>query len=320
MPHQNDEIRSYGHFDDEIRQLAKLLTDLGIEVDFDSDLNQQTYSAFRALYYSVYANECPEDWDRARDAGALAGLGDLAFKINRAVASAGLDALRPHLQSMVEGAVRMNAQSSVLDANANKNCELYVGCLALGAGLAVDLEDPVKSAGGTNPDVLLKFLEKDWSIAVKASQVFKPPTIFGAISGGVGQIERAQRPGVVIVNVKNILDHEKLISAGPYPSPDAAVDAVCAAIDTIKDAVRAEIVDHDWDDLFRGKFARPLIGFLGQVTVPAMLPVVGRVFVPVKTMRILRVCDAVRKLDGRNEEAWQLLDKLNHELQRNSSL
>ncbi|MCP2216222.1 hypothetical protein [Bradyrhizobium elkanii] len=319
MPHQNDEIRSYAHYDNEILKLAKLLVELGIEVDFDSDLNKQIYSAFRALYYSVYANECPEDWDRAQDAGALAGLGDLAFKINRAVAAAGVDALCPHLRSMVEGAVRMNAQSSVLDANANKNCELYVGCLALGAGLVVDLEDPVKSAGGSNPDVLLKFRQKDWSIAVKASQVFKPPTIFGAISSGVGQIERAQRPGVVIVNVKNILDHKKLISDGPYPTPDAAVEAVCAAIDTIKDAVRANIVDQDWDDLFRGKYARPLIGFLGQVTVPAMLPVVGRIFVPVKAMRILRVYDALPNLEGLNEEAGHLFDALNHELQRNSS-
>jgi hypothetical protein len=321
MPDQRDEIRSYEHFDNEIRKLAKLLVELGIDVDFESDLNRQMYAAFRALYYSVYASESPgmADWERARDAGALAGLGDLAFKVNRAAVAAGFKALKPHIEEMVKGAVRMNAQSSVLDQNANKNCELYVGCLALGAGMPVDMEDPEHSANGANPDVLLRFLEKDWTIAVKASQVFKPPTIFGAISDGVRQIERVKRPGMVIVNVKNILEHDKLVSAGPYPSPDAAVEAVCGAVDTIKDAVRAAIVDQDWDDLFRDKFARPLIAFLGQVTVPAMLPDIGRVFVPVKTMRILRVCDAQPEPVGVNAEAWRLLGELNHQLQSNSS-
>lgn len=321
MPHERDEIRSYEHFDKEIRKLAKLLAELGVKVNFESDLNQQMYAAFRAFYYSVYARESPgmTNWERARDAGALAGLGDLAFKINRAAESVGFNALRPHLKEMVKGAGRMNAQSSVLDQKANKNCELYVGCLALGAGLSVDMEDPVRSAGGTNPDVLLRFQERDWAIAVKASQVFKPRTIFGAISHGVGQIERVRRAGMVIVNVKNILKHEKLVSAGPYPSPDEAVEAVCAEIDAIKDAVRAATVDEEWDDLFRSKFARPLIGFLGQVTLPAILPDSRKDFVPVKAMRILRVFDAQPMPVGLNGEAWQLLCKLNHQLQLNSS-
>jgi hypothetical protein len=50
-----------------------------------------------------------------------------------------------------------------------------------------------------------------------------------------------------------------------------------------------------------------------------MLPNVGSVFVPVKTMRILRVCDAMPKPVGLNAEAWRLLDELNHQLQLNSS-
>src|SRR6202035_6116975 len=96
-------------------------------------------------------------WDQAKAGGALAGLGDLAAKINRAAASSQFDTLKPHLKKMVTGAVRMNDVSSVTDEEANKNSELYVGCLALGAGMSVDLEDPDFSGGGLTPDVLLTF-------------------------------------------------------------------------------------------------------------------------------------------------------------------
>jgi hypothetical protein len=49
--HARDEIISYGHFDAEITKLSGLLTELGIDVSPDSDLDQQTYAAFHALYY-----------------------------------------------------------------------------------------------------------------------------------------------------------------------------------------------------------------------------------------------------------------------------
>ena len=85
---------------------------------------------------------------------------------------------------MVKGAVRMNAPSQVTDEAANKNSELYVGCLAIGAGLSIELEDPDKSANGKNPDVLLTFEGSAWSVAVKASHSSSAPTIFGNIKKG----------------------------------------------------------------------------------------------------------------------------------------
>jgi hypothetical protein len=41
--HARDEIVSYGHFDAEIIKLGGLLTDMGIGVTAESDLNQQAY-------------------------------------------------------------------------------------------------------------------------------------------------------------------------------------------------------------------------------------------------------------------------------------
>jgi hypothetical protein len=119
--------------------------------------------------------------DEIEHGAALAGLDDLAAKINRARRTPGFIPLRPHLANMVRGSVRMNIKSRVTDAASNKNSELYVGCLALGAGLDIELEDPDKGARGKNPDVLLNFEGPNWSIAVKTSHSSVPQTIFDSI-------------------------------------------------------------------------------------------------------------------------------------------
>jgi hypothetical protein len=71
------------------------VTELGIRVDAGSDIKSQTYDAFAALYYSMFADDRPtmKREDEIVLGSALAGLGDLAAKINRAKSSSGFDRL-----------------------------------------------------------------------------------------------------------------------------------------------------------------------------------------------------------------------------------
>jgi hypothetical protein len=78
-----------------------------------------------------------------------------------------------------------------------------------------------------------------------------------------------------------------MIDNGPFSSPTEAVAAAGNAIDTIVGDVRSSILRDDWLQLFTGKLARPLVVFMGQATVSAVIPKKGVVFVPVKAMRIL---------------------------------
>ena len=179
--HPFDEIIPFEVFDEEISKLSALLDTLGVEIPDDADITTQTYASFAALYYSVFADERPSMTraDEIEKGTALAGLGALAAKINRAAQTVGFDQIRPHLAKMVEGSLLMNGRNEVTDDAGNKNSGLYVGCLALGAGCEIELEDPNKSGGGTNPDVLLRYAGQDWSIAVKTSHSATPQTIFG---------------------------------------------------------------------------------------------------------------------------------------------
>jgi hypothetical protein len=131
-----DKIVTFQELDAEINKLVGLLQELGIPIEPGSDIDHQIYKAFATLYYSLFSAEWPS-MKRANEiesGAALAGLGDLAVKINRARTTSGFAQLRTHIARMVKGAVLMNAPSHITDEVANKNSELYVGCLALGAG------------------------------------------------------------------------------------------------------------------------------------------------------------------------------------------
>ncbi|MBZ9823204.1 hypothetical protein [Mesorhizobium sp. CA4] len=319
--HHLDEFVPFEAFDQEIAKLAALLETLGVTIPDGADITTQTYAAFAALYYSVFADERPSMTrsDELQKGAALAGLGDLASKINRAAQTNGFDQIRPHLAKMVEGSVLMNGQNKVTDDAGNKNSELYVGCLALGAGCEIELEDPIKSGGGTNPDVLLRYSVQDWSIAVKTSHSESPPQMFAAIRKAAQQIERSGRPGIVFVNVKNILDRQALIGQSPFSHPEAGTQAVAAQIDRLIDNLRVSIVPEDWVEVFAGQLARPLVALMGQATVSVRIFPTGSVFVPIKVMRVLPVPMIVdpANLTHLNAAAYNLLNRLNHELQRN---
>lgn len=315
MPNKKDELVSFEVFEGEIRRLESLLSELGIEIPADADLASASRQAFEAFYYSVFPDEAPTSAASGDTRlPALAGLADLAAKINRARATPGFDKVRPHFANMLQGAVRMNDRSPSTDAAANKNSELYVACLALGAGMIdVELEDPKMSAAGTNPDVLLNRGSHPWAIAVKTLHSFKPPSIFANIEKAVDQIERSRRDGIVFINLKNIVNDEHA-APGPFMSPDEARDALLADVDAIVRGVQSGIVADDWIKTFSGKRARPLVAFMAQRTVLASVAGVGLAPVAVKAIRVGPFPPAPDELTGLDAAAFKLLDELNEQM------
>jgi hypothetical protein len=303
-------------YDHEIQKLMKLLRNLGFEIPVNADILSDEHKAFQFLYYALFAEERPKQLDQAL-ARVQAGLGDLATKINKAWTTPGSVVLRPHLAKMVRGAVRMNDVSSVTDEAANKTCELYIGCLALGRGWTVRLDDPDKSSGGTNPDVIFDRCGREWSIAVKTIHGVPSQTIFDNIKSAVRQIEKSGRPGIPLINLKNRIDQSKLLPDDIiYTSAQDATNALQALMQDIIWQLRTEIADVDWHDVFKGKLARPLVAFMGQTLASALVN--GQdMFVPVRILLVLPVppLQVDPNLVGLDREAWDFIAELNDELQ-----
>jgi hypothetical protein len=142
VPRADDQIVPAAAFEAEVQKLESLFGDLGIEISDGSNLAELSRRAFVELYYATFVSERPKTTHEQNlaEVSVVASLGDVANKINRARKSTEFNTVHAHLKNLIKGAVRMDAPSSVLDNAANKDSQLYVGCLAFGAGMQVELE------------------------------------------------------------------------------------------------------------------------------------------------------------------------------------
>jgi hypothetical protein len=204
-------------------------------------------------------------------ARAAMGFVDLAGKVVGVKDHPDFGQLVPHLQMLSRTTVLQNAASTVTDDAANKVIELYVACLAMTFGSKVALDHPVNSKGD-NPDVMLGFRGQRWALALKTLHSRKPRTIYDNIKKATDQIEASPAThGLVILNVKNVLDYDAL-----WPSPSVsypeqlAIDLLQAQVGDIIKGLE-EIPSEDWRGALAlsRKAALPIV-FIGQAGFSAI--------------------------------------------------
>jgi hypothetical protein len=205
---------------------------------------------------------------------AAAGVHDFAAKVLSVEPLPEFPAFIPHL--------RLIAQTKFAAASLSQNAqmaELYLGCLAAHVGTQVDLDSPT-NAKGDNPDVIFTVQTDDpqsvpekWALAIKTISSKHGQTIFDRIAEGAGQIDDPKCPaerGLVVINTKNALDHDALWGT-VFPTADDAMVALRAQLTVLADSAARDRDAADWDALFQGKVARPVL-FLGQSLVRVVTP------------------------------------------------
>jgi hypothetical protein len=105
------------------------------------------------------------------------------------------------------------------DQVAAKIFELLIGLICLEVGGETALDHPLTSYGD-NPDILTTFDGKRWGLACKVMSGRSPITVFERIEEGLRQIETSPAEiGAVIINLKNVIDHDRtwpLLNAADY--------------------------------------------------------------------------------------------------------
>lgn len=141
----------------------------------------------------------------------LVGVNELTQLVLAVQAHPDFNQLVPHLRLLNEGAALQNAPSSQLDDASRKVFELFAASLAMQTGTAIILEDPKESANGKNPDVLATLCSEQWGIACKVVHSLHPEAFIKNLKKGIDQIEASPASvGVVLINLKNVLDYENL--------------------------------------------------------------------------------------------------------------
>ncbi len=176
---------------------------------------QSVFSGSSSFDHSI---DHREEWREA------VGLADIVAKSLYREKHASFRGFCPHLALLCDPHTRIaqNVRSKSTDQASNKLFELLMGLAAMKDGLDVELEDPNHATDG-NPDVLVTLFGRAWGLACKVpnppSSSPNPKTYADNVRAAVQQIEssRAEK-GLVVMNLKNVLNHDALWPANEDPS------------------------------------------------------------------------------------------------------
>lgn len=252
-----------------VEQFLELLEAHGIDLSPGNAAEGEALAMIDVL--EMWKNPSHRPADPRPVARAAMGFVDLAGKVVGVRDHADFGQLIPHLQMLSTTTVLQNAASLVTNDAANKVIELYTACLAMTFGCNVALDHPVTSKGD-NPDVMLDFRGQRWALALKTLHSAKPRTIYDNIKKAADQIEAsAAAHGLVVLNVKNLLDYDALWSSPLVSLPEQlAIDRMKAQIASIISGLD-EIPSEDWlAALGPARKATPPIVLIGQAAFSAI--------------------------------------------------
>jgi hypothetical protein len=199
-------------------------------------------------------------------------------------------------------------ENDLIDDAARKLVELYVACLAVHCGEDIRIDHPTK-AKGDNPDILLSYLDKKWGLAIKTPSSAHGQTLFENIKKAGKQIERsAAHKGLVVLNLKNIIDHQALWN-NSYNTLHEATLALTAEIEKVCENANQDRPVADWDGVFASKKTVLPILLMAQSVV--LLPTAASQTTPTP-LKIMVACGFDRPAD---QEGIQLAHCLTHWMQ-----
>lgn len=205
-------IQSYEIVIHRVDELLEFLKSIEIEAALSSHL-EGDYLAAHEFFEEYQKSGSTVNHETGR--AALGGLHELYKWIWAAKTSTEFDKIYKHLELLVQSASRINAAVPFLspvtgkqDDKSNKFVEAIVGLFAVAHGTDVELDDPVRSSGGDNPDAIFTFQGERISVACKTLHSTKVGTIFDNLASAAKQISRADcQRGYVLFNGMNILEH-----------------------------------------------------------------------------------------------------------------
>lgn len=220
-----------------------------------------------------------------------------------------LDHLRLISKNAPDASIGQLQAGNIFDDTGRKMAELYLGCLAAHCGENVEFDHP-SSAKGDNPDIIFRYRGRRWALAIKTISTRQGQTIFERIKDGAIQIDRdscTADVGMVVINAKDAIDHKALWET-VYCDLNEAVAAVGAELDDLVEAACHERPQEEWDELFAGRVARPIL-LLGQSVVRIRASSGQEVPTPLKMLRMFSA-------GGANDDtAHEIARALNHFMQ-----
>ena len=230
----------------------------------------------------------------------------------------------PHLQSLNEGSFQQTTPAPATGRASDKIFELELGLAVLKSAVLVEMDDPSRSSGGENPDVIARMRDgKDWGFACKAVHGDAPKTLFQRLVEGVQQIENSRAEiGIVVLTLKNRLPPSELRGELAKDSSGTPLLLVSQNTGTLAQQLKlfvdrrvqsmvSEVGQEEISRIFRGRKALP--GLLSPVTVGIVVrTAIGQVPSTFGFLQLLKLEHGILYLPSRfDRRVKQVISDLN---------
>jgi hypothetical protein len=241
VPNVN-ECFTYEEAEAALFKFEQLLKRWSITITPGSQLEAAAFSVVDLADRRRFPNSSSWRVDLRDDAANLVGVNDLAVHVLRAADHPDFERVVPHLRLLNEGQALQNRASRSVDGAANKLFELLVACWVMAARADdVSVDDPLRSAGN-NPDVMFNWESQRWGIACKAIHSRAAQTVFERMQEGIRQVEASEASrGMVLVNVKNVIEHAKYMRPAAVYAEGNEPSYVCLSRSQPQEMLKAEI-------------------------------------------------------------------------------
>jgi hypothetical protein len=149
-------------------------------------------------------------------------LGDILRKLENGARYPGFTSLWPHINLLLENCnFAQNTSHPKEDTDGDKVFELYTALLLLPLCSALEVDDPVHSAGGKNPDLIATIGGKRWAFACKVMHSDAPKSMLDRFEDGVRQIKAAKVDrGIIVISLKSVIPHDLMWPIVKCPDTD----------------------------------------------------------------------------------------------------
>lgn len=262
-------IATYAQIKEKIENLYKFLNTLDIEVAVKSHFESDYLNAINGIEKYQFSKGLVNSDER----DAIGGLHELYKWIWSVKEAPEFDKLIPHLKMLSESATRINSSTNMInpvtlkqDDKTNKLIETIVAFYAVKSGTDVEIDDPITSSGGTNPDIIFSLNGKRVAFACKTLRSSSSQTILDNIRSAAKQINRAECDvGYILINTMNILPHED-ISKNVYFDYKNPIEYLTNYINNIYKKMNKESAE-ELIEIFKSNKIRPIIlSFLHSTT------------------------------------------------------
>jgi glutamyl-tRNA synthetase len=205
---RNEELYSFDDAERRINEFESLLRHLDIVIKPGSILEQMCLKTMDVLDKHRHPETIDTTQDLRQDLAEVIGLQDIVRKILRHKNHPDFPQLLKHLRLLNDCSPTQNTSAKVTDVGSNKTFELLIGLCCMDVGQNLLLDDPV-SSDGKNPDVLVDIDGQCWGFACKVLHSPTSKSFYDNLKKGIDQIQNSKSStGIVVVNLKNILDHD----------------------------------------------------------------------------------------------------------------